>query len=117
MPRIWLPSDMKFFAVLGLVLSLGACQAGSSPEDAHALVQKGAVLLDVRSPDEFAAGHLEGAINVPVDRLESSLKEVGAPDRPMVVYCHSGRRSRWASEILQKNGFKKVHDLGPMSRW
>lgn len=110
---------MRFFAVFGLLaaLSLASCQGGPPPEDAHALVQKGALLLDVRSPDEFAAGHLPGAVNVPVDRLEASLKEVGAPERPVVVYCHSGRRSRWAAEILQKNGFKKVHDLGPMSRW
>ena len=98
-------------------LSLASCQGGPPPEDAHALVQKGALVLDVRSPDEFAAGHLPGAVNVPVDRLEASLKEVGAPERPVVVYGHSGRRRRWAAEILQKNGFKKVHDLGPMSRW
>jgi phage shock protein E len=87
-------------------------------EEARALVKEGAVLLDVRTPAEFAAGHVEGAINVPVGELEDKLDAVPAKkDQPIVVYCQSGRRSAAAKKVLQTAGFTRVADLGGMSNW
>jgi rhodanese-related sulfurtransferase len=85
--------------------------------EAKALVQGGALLLDVRSPEEFAAGHLEGALNIPVDALASRLAEVGPKDRPVVVYCRSGVRSKKARALLLEQGWAKVENLGGMSNW
>ena len=80
-------------------------------------VTDGGLLLDVRSPSEFNSGHLEGALNIPVGELQSQLKELGSTDRPIVVYCASGMRSRSAQKLLQDNGFSQVHDLGSMGNW
>lgn len=83
---------------------------------ARALVGAGATLLDVRSPGEFASGHLPGAVNIPVDQLGGRTGEV-EKTRPVVVYCRSGGRSRSAANTLVAAGFQQVHDLGPMSAW
>jgi rhodanese-related sulfurtransferase len=85
--------------------------------EARRLVAAGARLLDVRSPGEFDAGHLPGAVNVPVQELEARLAEVGAADHDVVVYCRSGHRSASAAELLRRHGFTRVHNLGPMTAW
>jgi rhodanese-related sulfurtransferase len=86
-----------------------------SGDEAHALVAAGAALIDVRTPDEYAAGALEGAVNVPLDELAGRLDEL---DRsvPVVVYCRSGSRSSQAAAILCDAGFT-VYDLGAMTNW
>jgi phage shock protein E len=89
----------------------------TSPGQAHALVEAGAALVDVRSPGEFSAGHLPGAKNVPVQDLASRLKSLGARDKPIVVYCASGTRSAMARSMLKSHGFTQVHNLGAMGRW
>jgi rhodanese-related sulfurtransferase len=87
------------------------------PEEARTLVARGARLVDVRSPTEFASGHLPGALNIPMGELAGRIGEVGAKERPVVVYCRSGARSASAAGLLKRAGFTSVHDLGPMSRW
>jgi phage shock protein E len=89
----------------------------ASPSEARALVANGGALLDVRTPGEFAAGHLEGARNIPVDQLPARLGEVGPKETPVVVYCRSGARSGRAASLLRSAGFARVEDVGPMSRW
>lgn len=77
------------------------------------------VVLDVRTPEEFAAGHVPGAINVPHDQLEGRLAEL-APlrDKDVVVYCKSGRRSALALEVLGRNGYTRLRHLeGDMPAW
>jgi phage shock protein E len=85
--------------------------------DARKLVAAGARLLDVRSPEEYAGGHLPGAINIPVQELDRRVAEVGPIDGELVVYCRSGHRSGRATELLRQHGFTKVHNLGPMTAW
>lgn len=85
---------------------------------AQSLVTAGALLLDVRSPEEFAAGHIEGARNIPVGVLSARLGELGPPaTTSVVVYCQSGGRSTKAAGLLRDAGFTSVHNLGPMSAW
>ncbi len=62
-------------------------------------------ILDVRAPSEFAAGHVPGAVNVPVDELRSRLGELD-PSRPIVAYCQIGMRGYLATRILMQNGFQ-----------
>ncbi|MGC4114684.1 MAG: rhodanese-like domain-containing protein [Myxococcales bacterium] len=89
-----------------------------SSAEARKLVQEGgARLLDVRTPGEFAAGHIDGALNIPVQELSGSLKKVGPKDKPVVVYCASGARSAMAAQTLKANGWQTVRNLGAMSRW
>lgn len=90
---------------------------------AHRLVEEeGALLLDVRTPDEFAAGHIDGARNVPHDQVEARIDEIeamveGDKDTPIVVYCRSGRRAGIAKDALRKRGFGRITNLGGMSDW
>jgi rhodanese-related sulfurtransferase len=84
---------------------------------AAALVAGGARLVDVRSPQEFASGHLPGAVNVPYDEVEKRLSEVGAPGDAIVLYCRTGRRSAIAAQALERLGYGNVRDMGPMSAW
>lgn len=88
----------------------------SGPE-ARQLVHAGARLVDVRTPGEFAAGHIAGAVNIPLQQLDSRLAELQPRDVAVVVYCRSGHRSGNAARLLKSAGFPAVHDLGPMSRW
>ena len=83
---------------------------------AHKWVRDGALLLDVRTPAEFQAGHLDGAVNIPVQELTGRLRELDA-DRNIVVYCKSGGRSAGATQALKKAGFREVLDLGAMRNW
>ena len=70
------------------------------------------LILDVRTPEEFAAGHLPGARNVPHDALAGRLGELGiAPADEIVVHCHSGRRAAAAEDVLRDAGYTNVRDL------
>lgn len=113
--------DPKYilFGVLALALAyaLVGRKAGTSGADARSLVEHGARLVDVRTAEEYASGHLEGAINVPVQELAARIGELGPTDGSIVVYCRSGARSARAAESLRRAGFTSIHDLGAMSRW
>jgi rhodanese-related sulfurtransferase len=74
------------------------------------------LLLDVRTPEEFASGHIAGAVNIPVESLENRLSEV-SPDQTVVVYCRSGNRSEQASRILADAGYSSIYDLGGITTW
>ena len=91
-----------------------------SAKDARELLAVGAVLADVREPDELAAtGKLAGAVNVPLTRLKHLAAQGATPaelkaakDRPVILYCRTGRRSGEAGEILRSQGFRRVYNLG-----
>ncbi len=88
-----------------------------SGAEARRLVADGALLLDVRTPAEYQAGHVGGAVNIPVQDLERRIDEITPKDRPVVLYCQSGNRSGRAARMLTQAGYRSVHDLGAMSRW
>jgi rhodanese-related sulfurtransferase len=73
-------------------------------------------LLDVRTPEEFATGHIPGAANISVQTLAQRLHEV-PQQMPVVVYCRSGNRSRTATQILQRASYSEVYDLGGIIDW
>jgi len=121
----------------GALLTLAACAprpAGHPPEAAQAhagtprpgvvdgataaaLAASGATVVDVRTPAEFAAGHVPGAINVPFDEIARRARELGPPATPLVVYCRSGRRSAIAVEALRGLGYGKVWDAQRYDTW
>lgn len=77
-------------------------------------------LVDVRSPDEYTAGHVPGAINIPVDELEARQSEVPR-DRPVVTYCNmvhpGGSRGERAADLLQARGFEASALNGGYPAW
>jgi rhodanese-related sulfurtransferase len=107
--------------VIALVLFVGYfmfLKGGDvSGAEARQLVQAGARLVDVRTPGEFASGHIPGAINIPLQELQGRLRELEPKDATVVLYCRSGHRSGNAARLLKGAGFGAVHDLGAMTRW
>ena len=72
----------------------------------------GALLLDVRTEGEYAAGHVPGAKNLPLQALEGITALAPAKDTPLYVYCRSGARSRQAAGQLQRMGYTRVTNIG-----
>lgn len=84
-----------------------------SPRDVLERIKSGALVVDVRTPEEFAAGHLENAFNVPHTKIADNLAIFGAErGREIVLYCRSGRRSGLALAELTALGFTKVINGG-----
>lgn len=76
-----------------------------------------AQLVDVREPNEFEAGHVIGARNIPLSQLKMRLKEI-RPDKPVYLYCQSGARSGRAAQLLYKKGYKDLSHLqGGFKKW
>lgn len=89
-----------------------------TPDEAYRIISEGIdhFLLDVRTPEEYREGHIEGATLIPVQELENRLAEIPV-DKQIIVYCRSGNRSRTAANILLENGFGMVYDMGGINSW
>ncbi len=107
------------FTMTGLVKSGSGGRKVIKPEEAKALIgKKDVVLADVRSKAEYNGGHIKGAISLPLPELGiSAEKVIGAKDKIVIVYCHSGGRSRAAVSLLLRMGYQTVYDLGGMMGW
>jgi phage shock protein E len=86
-------------------------------KDARTHLQNGALVIDVRTPGEFNSGHLPGAINLPLDQIETSLpRRVTDKDTPLLLHCQSGMRSGAAKKKLNAMGYAKAFNLGSYGR-
>ncbi len=112
-------------SLLALLLAAPALAGEVQSIDPEALLaalkakQERILVLDVRSEEEFEAGHVPGAVHIPYDQLESRIDEVEAasPDK-VVVYCERGGRAGKAEATLQQAGIEEVYDLeGHMKGW
>ncbi|HJV48172.1 MAG TPA: rhodanese-like domain-containing protein [Geothrix sp.] len=88
---------------------MGRCD---SPEEIWALLDRGGLVVDVRSTSEFAAGAIPGSLNLPLHLLPVLASERLPADRPLLVCCASGARSAMAVQHLVQMGYE-AHDLGP----
>ena len=79
--------------------------------DISGLIANGAVIVDVRTAGEYAGGHLNKSINIPLDQLKSKLSKLDK-SKPIITCCASGMRSASAKSILKSNGFEDVHNGG-----
>ena len=77
----------------------------------------GAVLLDVRTPEEYAGGHIPGSISIPLAALPARYNELGALDTPLFVHCLSGGRSGQAVRFLKSVGYTNVKNIGGINAW
>jgi phage shock protein E len=104
-------------APIAQALAAGAPAKIVSGAEAKQLIDAGARVLDVRTPEEFADGHVEGALNIPFEQVAARVAELGDPSKPLVVYCRSGRRSGIATRTLQDLGFAQLSDMQTVSSW
>ena len=77
----------------------------------------GAVLLDVRTPQEYREGHIPGSQNVPLQQLDKVEEVTENKDTVLYVYCHSGARSRQAVSLLKHMGYTNVHNIGGIAAY
>ena len=79
--------------------------------------KENAVLLDVRTPQEYREGHIPGSINVPLQTLDKVRLVVENKDAELFVYCYSGARSRQATAMLQHMGYTNVQNIGGIAAY
>ena len=77
----------------------------------------GAILVDVRTPQEYREGHVPGSKNIPLQQLDKISSVTDNKDAPMFVYCHSGARSRQATAILLHMGYANVNNIGGIAAY
>lgn len=77
----------------------------------------GAVLLDVRTPQEYREGHIPNSVNLPLQSLGGGASVPAGKDAPLFVYCHSGARSRQAVNLLERMGYARAKNIGGMAAY
>lgn len=115
---LWIAGGLLALAV-AMPQLLAKSVDGVDVQQAQAMSKQGALLLDVREPDEYAALHAPGAKLIPLGEVQARLAEIAAyKDQPVVVVCRSGRRSAKAVELLKEAGFSRVSNVeGGMLAW
>ena len=80
--------------------------------------EKDYIILDVRTPEEFAGGHIPGAINVPNETIDTAeILELPSKDQLILVYCRSGNRSKQAAKKLSALGYTNIVEFGGINDW
>lgn len=102
-----------FIAIILLLKRAGQI----SVRAARDCLKKGALVVDVRSRGEFASGHLPGAINIPLDEIETALPaKANNKNQPVLLHCASGMRSAMARRKLKSLGYTNASNLGSYHR-
>jgi len=113
--------NLIFFSFALLTAAAAAQPKPISPRSARDLLaaDKGALLLDVRTREEYLEIRIPGAVLLPFDAIDaaSAARIVGPKDRTIVVYCRTGRRSSVAASTLASLGYANVFDLGGIGAW
>jgi len=104
-----------------VILSVGLFSACSKVSDeelakAHKAVANGAIIVDVRTPQEFKVKHVKGAINLPVEEIMKGHLRKLPKNKEIVVYCRTGSRSSASAKILKEKGWN-VYDVATQSDW
>ena len=74
--------------------------------------REGAVLLDVRTPEEYAEGHIPGSVNIPLQSIDKVASALADKTKTVFVYCRSGARSSQAVAFMKQMGYTEVHNIG-----
>jgi phage shock protein E len=109
---------MNWYLVAAVILFLGIslvvkASTGLKEEQAHELLARGAIVIDVRSEGEFAAKSIEGVINIPLPDLAAKISEI-VPEKSQIVllHCRSGNRSGHGTRLLKQLGYEETYNLG-----
>jgi phage shock protein E len=94
-----------------ILSKLSSCQPG---DKCWQLIEQGATVIDVRSPQEFAGGHLANAINVPLDTLAAWVAHIDNPQQVCLLYCGVGIRAQKGCDILTASGLTSVVNAGAL---
>lgn len=106
--------------LLGATCALAAGHARITADELQDMMKspKGMVIVDVREPELFTAGHIPGAINIPYDDSKGRVLKELKPEQKIVFVCHGGPMGDELGTILSENGYKSVYNLkGGMRKW
>jgi phage shock protein E len=109
---------MRWVIAAIVTLALGAVHASQPPADAApvAAVDEPTLIVDVRTAEEFAAGHFPGAINIPHEDIIQGIQDFNVgKDQTVLLYCRSGNRSGQAEGRLQSAGFSGAKNVGGLN--
>ena len=117
----------KILICLLCVILLGGCGSKNSSKDElisymkakELIINEGAVLVDVRTEEEYNEKHIDGAKLLTLDTIteETANKILANKDNQIIVYCKSGKRSAEAKKKLEELGYSRVYDLGSIDNW
>lgn len=94
---------------MGLLSMLGL---GGKSESVKEFVDKGAIIIDVRTPGEFQGGHIKGSKNIPLNTIGNQIESIKKLNKPVIACCASGMRSSQATSILKSNGIDVMNGGG-----
>jgi phage shock protein E len=109
---------MNWYVVAAVILFVGIstilrASAGLNEAQAHELLAKGAIVIDVRSKGEFSAKSIDGVINIPLPELEAMIsKAVSDKNQIVLLHCRSGSRSGHGTRLLKQLGYEQTYNLG-----
>ncbi len=118
----------KLIICLVILITITGCAEASIKEalnptsktvtssEASSLIEDGALLIDVRTKEEYDENHITGAINIPLSDIEEGNIDYDK-DTVIIVYCRSGNRSATAAEKLIDLGYTSIYDLGSINNW
>lgn len=114
-----------FILLLGVFLLAGCSNKNedngliSYMDAKEMIINDGAILVDVRTEDEYNEDHISGAVLLTLDTIDeaTALSVIDSKDTPIIVYCRSGNRSSQALSKLEALGYTKVYDLGSIDNW
>src|SRR6266568_9265037 len=98
------------FSLVAVVALAAARDITSGEAKVYLAKERNIFLLDVRTPEEYRQAHLKGAVLIPISEIERRFKEIPR-DRPVLVYCAVGSRSRQAAGFLESKGFRQVYNM------
>ncbi len=115
---------MKRYLIVFLIIFLVGCTSNSSKgtisymQAKEKIINNGAILVDVRTKEEYDENHIDGATLISLDNIENDVsKIISDKNTYVIVYCKSGTRSHEAYEKLTSLGYKNVYDLGSIDNW
>jgi rhodanese-related sulfurtransferase len=118
--------NYRMILVVAMLVVITGCSSNESEisyikisgEEAKAMMSEEALIVDVREPDEYAEGHIENAILIPLGDINTEkLSSLPDKDQVLLVYCRSGNRSGQAAKKLIELGYTKVYDFGGIVDW
>lgn len=117
--RVSLSPSAKPFRGLWLIIAIlpallvSGCDKREAPDNVVGQkIKAGALIVDVRSPEEVSQGMYPGAVNIPIEQVEKRVSEFGAKDRSIVLYCRSGSRASSVKQFLKTQGYTDVTNAG-----
>ncbi len=98
--------DYLFYLIIGIGIVYYFYDANQKTEKAMEKINKGAIVIDVRTPEEYSSGNFQNSINIPLNTIQDNIDKIRSYSEDIVVVCASGNRSGQAQQILSENGIE-----------